>query len=259
MRPKLRLPYSVYRLFLSAFVLSYLYAASAQTPPSPSFEVASIRPAPPQTDPNTGHWNYPGTGRFNATHLPLTMLIQLAYDVDGSQIANKPGWLDTSLYDIDAKAEAGVPLTRDELKPRLQDLLRERFHLVVHIESRSLHGYALVAAKGGAHLVPTKAEHFPGYRAGDVRAGQMRGANWSMAQLAKYLTAPAGFPVVDETGIAGSYDIGFSFNPKPEDTSSNLPALGEALKEATGLMLKEQRVPVETIVIDSVDKVPTEN
>jgi uncharacterized protein (TIGR03435 family) len=247
------------RSLLPCFLLlSSIPAATAQTPPSPGFEVASIRPAPPQTDPNTGHWNYPGTGRFNATHLPLTILIQLAYDVDGSQITNKPSWLDTNLYDIDAKAEAGVPLTREELKPRLQTLLRERFHLVAHTEIRSLRGYSLIVAKGGPHLVPTKAEHFPGWRAG-VYPGQMRGANWSMRQLAKYLTAPAGFPVVDQTSIAGSYDIAFSYNPKPDDTSSNLPLLNEALKQATGLMLKEQKVPVETIVIDSVDKIPTEN
>jgi len=186
------------------------------------------------------------------------MLIQLAYDVDGSQIANKPGWLDSNLYDIDAKAEAGVPLTREELKPRLQNLLWERFHLVVHTEIRSLRGYALVVAKGGPNLIPTKAEHFPGW-VGGVYPGQMRGANWTMAHLAKYLTAPAGFPVVDQTGITGSYDIAFSYNPKPDDATSNLPGLNEALKEATGLMLKDQKIPVETIVIDSVDKVPTAN
>ena len=79
-----------------------------------------------------------------------------------------------------------------------------------------------------------------------------------MPQLAKYLTSAAAFPVVDQTGITGSYDIGFDFNPKP-NVDSALPVLDVALKQATGLLLKPQMVPVETIVIDSVDKVPTAN
>jgi len=186
------------------------------------------------------------------------MLIQLAYDVDGSQIANKPGWLDSNLYDIDAKAEDGITLTRDELRSRLRNLLHERFHLMVHTETRSIHGYALVVAKGGERLIPTKEPDFRGdfY---DVSPGQMRGFHWTMAQLAKYLSRAERFAVVDETGITGRYDVSFSYNPKPDDTSSNLPSLNEALEEATGLHLKERKVPVATIVIDSVDKIPTAN
>jgi len=223
----------------------------------PSFEVATVKPAPPDADPKTGGWSSPAVGRFTATHVPLSLLIQLAYDVSAEQIANKPGWLETNLYDIAAKPEDGIRLTRDELRPRLQDLLQQRFHLAVHTETRLNSGYALVVAKGDSHLTPTKGDHFPGFRI-NVSSGHMRGANWSMPQLAKYLTSAAGFPVVDQTGITGSYDIDFNYNPKP-NVDSTLPVLDVALKEATGLLLKPQKVPVETIVIDSVDKVPTEN
>jgi uncharacterized protein (TIGR03435 family) len=241
---------------MSASVLSCVQTAAGQ-PAGPTFEVASVKPAPPQTDPNTGAWSYPGGNRFVASHLPMTVLIQLAYGVDKSLIANKPGWLENDLFDIEAKAEDGIRLNREELKPRLQDLLRQRFHLVAHLESRQSRGYALVVAKGGPHLAPTKAAHFPGFRI-NVSSGHMQGENWSMSQLAGYLTPAAGFPVVDQTGIAGSYDIAFSYDPKP-DPDSNLPALEEALKEATGLLLKPQMVPAETLVIDSVDKIPTKN
>jgi uncharacterized protein (TIGR03435 family) len=223
----------------------------------PAFDVASVRPAPPDADPKTGGWSIPSVGRFTATHVPLALLIQLAYDVDGSQIANQPGWLETNLYDIDAKPEDGVHLTRDELRPRLQDLLQQRFHLVAHTETRLSSGYALVIAKGGPHLTPTKGDHFPGFRI-NVSSGHMRGANWSMPQLAKYLTPAVGFPVADQTGITGSYDIDFNYNPK-FNSNSDLPTLDVALKQATGLLLKPQKIPVETVVIDSVDKVPTEN
>ncbi len=146
---------------------------------------------------------------------------------------------------------------RDELKPRLQNLLHERFHLVAHTETHLGRGYALVIAKGGPHLTPTKGDHFSGFRI-NVSPGQMRGANWSISQLVKYLIPAAGFPVVDQTGIPGSYDIGFSYEPNPE-ADSTLPTLGVALKQATGLLLKPQKVPVETLVIDSIDEIPTAN
>ena len=237
-------------------LFSSIHAATAQTS-RPTFEVATVKPAFPQADPNTGTWSLPGIGRFTATHVSLALLLQLAYGVDSSQISNKPDWLETNLYDIDAKPEDGIQLSRDELKPRLQNLLHERFHLAAHTDTRLSRGYALVIAKGGPHLTPTKGDHFPGFRI-NVSPGQMRGANWSIAQLVKYLNPAAGFPVVDQTGITGSYDIGFSYAPNPE-ADSTLPSLDVALKQATGLLLKPQKVPVETLVIDSIDKVPTAN
>ena len=256
MKGQLRGCHFIRLILMSISVLLCVQTATAQSA-GPTFEVATVKPAPPQADPNTGGWSYPGGGRFVATHLPLTMLLQLAYGVDKSLIANKPGWLENDLFDIEAKAEDGIRLSREELKPRLQDLLRQRFHLVAHMETRQSRGYALVVAKGGPHLTPTKATHFPGFRI-NLSSGHMQGENWSMAQLAGYLTPAAGFPVVDQTGIAGSYDIAFSYAPKP-DSDGNLPALEEALREATGLLLKPQMIPAETLVIDSVDKIPTTN
>src|SRR5205823_11141726 len=112
-----------------------------------------------------------------------------------------------------AKPEDGVRLTREELRPRLQDLLQQRFHLATHTETRVIRGYALMVAKGGPHLTPTTGDHFPGFRR-NVSPGHMSGANWSMPQLAKYLTPAAGAPVSDETSLTGSYDIDFRYNSK---------------------------------------------
>jgi uncharacterized protein (TIGR03435 family) len=255
-------------VILSAIVLATEAGAMAQAPAvaqapaaaqnlQAAFEVASVKLSPPDADPKTGLWSRPGVGRFFASHVPFTLLIQLAYGIDPSQIANKPGWMDSNLYDVDAKPEEGVSLTREELKPCLQDLLQQRFHLVAHMETRSGRGYALVVAQGGPHLTPAKEGHFPGQRH-PVSSGHLHAYNCSMAQLAQYLTSAADFPVADQTGLAGSYDIGFDYNPKPEAESA-LPSLDVALKQATGLLLKPQKVPVETLVIDSADKVPTEN
>ena len=262
MRPQSLLPCRICHLLLSFPVLFLVPAATAQTP-HPTFEVATVRPSPPDADPKTGNWTIPGKGQITATHVSLALLVKLAYDVDDSQITNEPGWLDSKLYDIAAKAEDGIQLTREELRPRLQDLLQQRFHLVVHTETHVVRGYALVVAKGGPHLIPTKGDRFPGFRI-NVSRGQMRGSNWSMSQLAKYLIPAAQFPVIDETGIAGSYDVSFSFDPAADAGSTagslnDAPSLNEALTQATGLSLEPRKVPVEFIVIDSVDSAPTEN
>ncbi len=97
-------------VFLSCMFFSALRAATAQTL-HPTFEVATVKLAPPQAYPNTGSWSLPGIGRFTATHVSLALLLQLAYGVDSSQISNKPDWLGTNPYDIDARPEEGVSLT----------------------------------------------------------------------------------------------------------------------------------------------------
>ena len=236
---------------LISLLFTGVFAAAGQ-----SFEVATVKAAP-QADPNTGTWSLPEAGKFYASHVSLARLMQLAYDVDDSQISNKPVWLETALYDIAARPEEGIRLSRAELRPRLQDLLRQRFHLIAHTEVRSVRGFALVVAPGGPHLDATTAKRSSGWKT-NVSPGEMRGVNWSMAQLAQYLTPAAGFPVVDQTGVGGSYDIGFSYAPEG-DAESTLAPLAAALKQATGLMLKPQKVPVGTIVIDSVAQTPTAN
>jgi uncharacterized protein (TIGR03435 family) len=249
-------PRRVHLVVVFVLLCSLFRSVTAQEP-KPTFEVASVRPAPADADPRTGLWSRPGVGRFFASHVPLTRLIQLAYGIDDSQIANKPGWMDTNLYDVDAKPKEGVSMTREELKPCLQALLQERFHLVAHMDTRSGRGYALVVAQDGPHLKPASAGHFAGERH-PVSTGQMHVYNCSMQQLAQYLTPAAGFPIADQTGLTGSYDIDFSYNSEPE-AESDLPSLDAALKKATGLLLKPRGVPVEMLVVDSVEKVPTVN
>ena len=245
-------------LFLMCNLLGLSPASAAAQTSTPTFEVATVKAAAPDADPKTGHWSFPNIGSFTASHVTLGLLIQLAYDIDASQIANQPGWLDSNLYDVTAKPEEGIKLSREELRPRLQELLRQRFHLVVHTETRHVRGFALNVAKGGPHLKPTTGEHFPGWKT-NVSAGSMRGVNWSMPILAQYLTSAAGFPVVDQTGLSGSYDVSFSYENDPNKPDSSLQPLAEALKQATGLLLRPQLVPVMMIAIDSVDKTPAEN
>ena len=118
-------------------------------------------------------------------------------------------------------------------------------------------GYALVVAKGGPKLQPTKGDHFPGWRI-DTSAGHLEGLNWSMPYLAKMLQHATDLPVGDETGITGSYDIKLEFAPELEQDST-LPSVFTALRETLGLELKAQQIPQQVLVIDHIDRVPVAN
>jgi uncharacterized protein (TIGR03435 family) len=242
---------------VALFVLLWSFRVVAAQAPKPAFEVATVRVAPADADPQTGSWSRPGIARFTAAHVSLMRLMQLAYGIDDSQIANKRGWMESNLYDVDAKPQEGVAMTREELKPCLQALLKERFHLATHMETRFGRGYALLVAPSGPHLKSASAGHFAGERH-PVSAGHLHVYSCSMQQLAQYLTPATGFPVVNQTGLAGSYDIDFVYNPDPE-AESDLPPLDLVLKQAAGLKLKPQKVPVVMLVIDSVEKVPVAN
>lgn len=165
-----------------------------------------------------------------------------------------PPWLDSDFYDIEAKPEEGIKLSPDELKPRLQSLLTERFHLAAHFETKTVRGYALVVAKSGPKLQPTKGDHFPGWRI-DTSSGHLEGLNWSMPFLADMLQRATKIPVADQTGITGNYDIKLRFAPEL-DQDSTLPSLFTALRETLGLELKAQQVPMQVLVIDHIDRRP---
>lgn len=252
-----RIPASA--IFLAVILLSAhpgRTQSRSAAPPQPSFETATIKPTA-NPDPGKGYWNYPGQGRFSAHGLSLEFLIRMAWDVEANQLTGKPSWLDSDYYDIEAKPEESVTLSPDELKPRLQSLLIERFHLAAHFETKMARGYALVVAKGGPKLQPTKGSKFPNWRT-DTSTGHLEGLNWSMPFLAQMLQRATHIPVADQTGIAGSYDIKLRFAPEL-DQDPALPTLYTALRENLGLELKAQQVPMQVLVIDHIDRVPAAN
>ena len=244
------------------FLLGVLTVASSAAQTSqdsaalPSFEVATIRATPPGRQGNSV-WSPPGVGRFSADSVSLEFLVEMAFGMDHNQITGGPKWLDSVFYDVVAKPESGISLTRDELRPRLQSLLEQRFHLATHFETQLVRGYVLLVAEGGPKLKPSAKDKPPGFRV-YVGPGRIEGLNWSMPYLAAMLQRPAGLPVADKTGVAGSFDIKLEFAPDIEQPSS-LPSLFTALRETLGLELKAQKVPVQILVIDHIDRVPTDN
>ncbi len=227
----------------------------SQTPPAQpsSFEVASVRASPA----NHGYTSISpsGTERFTATSASLKLLIELAFGVDGNQVAGKIGWLDSTFYDIQAKPPTDQGLTYEELRPFLQNLLATRFHLVAHRETRYVSGYSLVVAKGGPKLTAAKEASTGGY----ILPDGIKNPGASIKTFASMLATPAGRPVIDKTGLPGTYSIDLKYAPEGA-ADSELPSMFAALQEQLGLKLEPQKdVPFTVLVVDDVDKVPTPN
>ncbi len=103
----------------------------------------------------------------------------------------------------------------------------------------------------------SRGEVTPNWR-DDVSAGSLKGRNWSAEFLAAQLTPAAGLPVVDQTGLTGHYDVSVEYAPDLEHESP-LPSLFTAVEDSLGLRLVAQKVPVPVLVIDHLDRLPTEN
>jgi hypothetical protein len=140
------------RFLVAMTMMAGMAALFAQS--QPAFEVASVKMTPAS---NAGYSTFSpyGKGRFTVTKVTLELLICLAYGVDDTQIVDAPGWLRSQNYDVDAKGESGVSLSYEEVKPRLRQLLAQRFKLTFHTQTHDVAGYALVVAKGGPKLKPS--------------------------------------------------------------------------------------------------------
>lgn len=84
--------------------------------------------------------------------MPLRTLIRNAFGLQlEEQLAGGPEWVSDARFDISAKAEAARP-SIEHRRLMLQALLRERFQLAVHTESRELPVYALTVARAHGRL-----------------------------------------------------------------------------------------------------------
>ena len=181
----------------------------------------------------------------------------MAYGVGDDQIEKNPSWIESECYEISAKAAGDGSLGNDQLRLLLQNLLSQRFHLVLHRKEKEFSGYALIVAKDGPRLDATKG----GPATGRMGSAGLRARNMPMNSLSTMLVHSVGAHVIDETGLTGRYDIDLSFAPNASsgDTDSTLPSIFTALQEQLGLKLISKKIPVEILVIDHVEKIPTEN
>jgi uncharacterized protein (TIGR03435 family) len=270
-------------LFLGGIAFAILVGArgNARTPPqqqstpapsaapAPVFDVAAIHPHIPEPHEHNSIWSSPSDGHFRAENVSVVMLIHWAYEMPETRILDAPAWANTTMFNIDATADPSVDARlkglssdsgRKQKEMMVQALLADRFHLVVHPETRELPIYELVVTKGGAKLGDPK---FSGttfnYSRGHI---EVDGSN-SVALLAEELSKETGRDVVDKTGITGRYNLKLQWTPDdsagPGSTGSAAapsdsgPSLFTALEEQLGLKLEPAKGPVQVLVVDHVE------
>jgi uncharacterized protein (TIGR03435 family) len=261
------------------------------------FEVADVKPSPPDQKRMKKYQILPG-GRLNVEGATLQFLIEQAWTITDEALAEAPNWLDTDRFTIVGKATttdpSGQPIDTETVKLMLRGLLAKRFNLVTHIEDRPVPAYSLVAVKPKLRkadpLSRTEFKLGPGPDGKDPRnANPMLFALWTfqnvtMAQFAERLpTIGAGYihrrPVLDETGLEGGWNFTLCYSaaimllgrggirspaqsPVDEPLASEPTggiSLFDALEKQLGLKLVLEKHPMPVLVIDHVERKPTDN
>jgi uncharacterized protein (TIGR03435 family) len=233
---------------------SQIYA-DAQLSPRPEFDVVSIKASPISGSGAVAIGRSSSPGSVRLTGITLKDLIARAYSLKPYQISG-PAWLGDKRFDIVAKAAGPVSDSKQRLM--LQSMLADRFQLTVHTETNVLPAYELVAGKSGLKIhevTPddTGSRYFPG-RSG-ISATQI-----PMTRFAELLSAKVDRPVLDKTGLSGVFDIDLKWMPEAAGPDADLgPSIFTAIQEQLGLKLEARKSPIEVLVVDRMNKTPTEN
>jgi len=257
---------------------------------TPTFEVASIKPATPlgplgmRSNRNGG----PGTadpGRYICENCPVSSVLYEAYDLLDFEYAG-PTWVHNMRFDFTAKIPPGA--TKEMLRIMLQNLLTERFKLAVHREKKEMRVYELTAARNGPKFGESARENAPqesgpagklqqdkdgfpvlptGISAMAITSNRarLRSDNQPMAWLARMLAGQLEGPVIDATGLNGKYNfvVSWAFDENNTGGAAMLdpfrPALIGAIQSQLGLKLEQKKGQAEVLVIDHIERAPTGN
>ena len=249
------------------FLWSVTISVSAAGPPSPKFEVASVK---------RNHDNRPIDirylpTRFAATNWPLYWLIAEAYGLTykSARLAGGPGWSHVENYDIEARLPesvvppgASIRKRQAILRPLLQQLLADRFHLLIRHQATRMPIYELRVAKGGLKLAKADASRRSPCRClnGGPSHG-LRGEAFEITDLVADAEFWTGRPVVDKTGLHGEFDLLTPMHWTQDDSSDPaaepLPDFLGMYREL-GLDLRSARAIIELLVIAHLDR-PDQN
>jgi uncharacterized protein (TIGR03435 family) len=222
------------------------------------FEVVSVKPhivsasAPLFKNPGASPIRISGN-RVTLQRITLKDLVQAAYGVNEYQVAGGPGWAGAidSMWDVEAKTTDASP-DLAQVRPMLQALLADRFQLKLARSSKEHAVYNLVIAKGSSKLKPVAAE------APAPTSGIRRG---TMAQISGLLGLFLDRPVIDQTGLEGSFDYPADFVATLDRGHDPAAIVSETLtlmQEQLGLKAEPAKAMIETLVIDSAQK-PSSN
>lgn len=240
----------------------------------------------------------PDPVRFNCTHMSLRDLTVEAYGIMDYQLTG-PAWMGTAKFDIVAKVPAGTTRDQAHLMLRhlLADrfkmtIHRERKEMAVYALRVGPNGHKLKEAASPIDPDPEADAELDQQmmvsmtkmteslkNAGGGSGAHSTGRHESVSSLVRMLSDRLGRPVVDETGLKGKYDFDMEFapnqvllvvapdgGPSPTGTdpgrdglASPFPSISQAVQSQLGLKLEPKKLPVEIIVVDQAEKVPTEN
>ena len=252
-------------------LLMPIVLSAQQTPPRQAsvqttgaratFEVASVKPSDP-AEPRTTQFS-PTT--LTIRNVPLATIIVQAYLIPPDRMSFG-SFFDVTEQRYDIVAKAAGPVSQDQMRLMLQTLLVERFHLVAHIEQKVVDVYALTVYQDGPKLQSAAQDEKPDFAKALSPEGvrKVKFTNSTMKTLALILTEEAtNNTVVDKTGLPGGFDFTITWTRDPEPTDGSAPPdrlspIGAALHEV-GLTLKKDKSPIDYLVIDHVDKAPSEN
>lgn len=249
------------RIAIAIFVAAWTILTGIGRPvlraQSPEFEVATVK----VNHTGSGGSNFPRlkNGTLAAQNVSLLMLLQAAYDLSAARITG-PEWLNSDRFDLAGKSPMGVP--DSELMPMLQALLKDRFRIAVHRATKTMSVYEMIVAKGGLKMLrfdPARPPVAPRHGGGAMIIG-----SGTTHQLASMLSAPAGRPVLDKTGLEGGYTYVLTFMPLSAQavvsaSDSAPPDLFAAVQQQLGLKLEPAKGLVEILIVDHAERVPSEN
>jgi uncharacterized protein (TIGR03435 family) len=193
--------------------------------------------------------------RVTGQMLTLTELLADAYDVRDFQIQGAPDWAKpgtgSEYYDLAAIAADTTTPTLPQVRLMLQALLADRFQLKLHHETKELAVYNLTIAKGGMKLIDASGSEPPKLPA-NIPPGVtfMRSG---LPMLMRLISTRVERPVLDETGLSGTYVYAWS-NPD----SAGDPSIFTLLQDELGLKLEPARAQIDMLTIERVEK-PSEN
>jgi uncharacterized protein (TIGR03435 family) len=231
-------------------------------PPIRAFEVASVKP---HEGPMYRLGVSTSGSRLNADSSNVLMLVKYAYDLKNYQVSGIPPLLkeDNTRWDVVAKAEGDTVPTKAEFRQMLQSLLADRLNLIAHRETREMLVYALMTGKNGSKLKASAADANEAGRIGPRNGGRNYYVTLTKATVSGLIEIldGSGFldrPVVDRSGITGTFDIELTYTP---ETRANLAApdpddirIFSALQDQLGLRLEPQKAMIEMMVVDHVEK-----
>ena len=228
------------------------------------FEVASVKPSPYKNEGSIG--TRVSGNQLISQHQPLAELILYAYDIKDYQLSGGPSWVysgdlyGSDVYEVLAKSGGESVPTPQQFRLMLQGLLADRFKLRLHSVTKELPAYALVISDKGSKLQPGAPDPTKPRANWNSRGveEQIDALDVPLSWLVNVLQNATEKPVVDKTGLKGTYMFRLHYAGADPPADSLAPSVYTAVQEQLGLKLESVKEPFEALVIDSVER-PSEN